>query len=148
MKDEGGSGKREGRKGADKGMDGVINFFDDASGKPKRAIVQVKSGKVKSGDIRDLVGVVEREQAAIGVFITLETPSRDMKEEAAAAGVYQPKGMGEGFGADFPKIQILTITDLLSGSEVKMPRVLVTFKEAPKVKPEKPRAQELPGIEY
>ncbi len=136
-------GKSEGRKGADKGIDGVINFFDDTSGKPKRAIVQVKSGKVKSGDIRDLVGVVEREQAAIGVFITLETPTRDMKEEAAAAGVYQPKGMGEGFGADFPKIQILTITDLLSGAEVKMPRVLVTFKEAPRVKDKAAEQDEL-----
>jgi site-specific DNA-methyltransferase (adenine-specific) len=51
----------------------VINFIDDASAKPKRVLVQVKSGHVKSGDIRDLVGTVQREQAAMGVFITLET---------------------------------------------------------------------------
>ncbi len=44
--------------------------------KPKRVLVQVKSGHVKSGDIRDLVGTVQRENAAIGVFITLETPSK------------------------------------------------------------------------
>jgi hypothetical protein len=42
---------------------------------PKRVVVQVKSGKVKSGDIRDLVGTVEREKATIGIFITLEPPS-------------------------------------------------------------------------
>ena len=51
----------------------MINFIDDASAKPKRVLVQVKSGHVKSGDIRDLVGTVQREQAAMGVFITLET---------------------------------------------------------------------------
>jgi site-specific DNA-methyltransferase (adenine-specific) len=79
-------GSRQGKKGSDKGIDGVINFIDDATGKPKHVLVQVKSGHVKSGDIRDLVGTVQRENAAMGVFITLETPSRDMQTEAVSAG--------------------------------------------------------------
>lgn len=70
-------GSKVGKKGSDKGIDGIMNFVDDATGKPKRVIVQVKSGHVKSGDIRDLVGTVKRENAAIGVFITLEEPSKD-----------------------------------------------------------------------
>jgi hypothetical protein len=53
-------------------MDGVITFIDDAYAKPKQAIVQVKSRHVKSGDIRDLKGTLDREQAALGVFVTLE----------------------------------------------------------------------------
>ncbi len=48
----------------------MIAFIDDASGKAKRVLVQVKSGHVKSADIRDLVGTVQREQAAIGVYHT------------------------------------------------------------------------------
>jgi site-specific DNA-methyltransferase (adenine-specific) len=44
-----------GRKGSDQGIDGVITFEDDSNGGPKRVIVQVKSGTVKSGDIRDPV---------------------------------------------------------------------------------------------
>ena len=56
-------GSKEGKKGSDKGIDGVIAFIDDASGKAKRVLVQVKSGHVKSGDIRDLRGTVQREQA-------------------------------------------------------------------------------------
>ena len=51
---------------------GIKVFVDDNSGKAKRVIVQVKSGHVKSGDIRDLVGTLDREGGAIGVFITWE----------------------------------------------------------------------------
>ena len=122
------TGSKTGKKGSDKGIDGVINFIDDASGKPKRTLVQVKSGKVKSGDIRDLVGTVQREGAQIGVFLTLEEPSKDMVTEAASAGFYTSPGWGQ----NYPKVQILTIADLLHGAEVKMPPPFGTFKQAPK----------------
>jgi site-specific DNA-methyltransferase (adenine-specific) len=119
-------GSKQGKKGSDKGIDGVITFLDDASGKAKRALVQVKSGKVKSGDIRDLVGTVQREQAQLGVFLTLDEPSRDMLTEAASAGVYRSPG----WGRDYPKVQILTIAELLRGAEIKMPPAHGTFKQA------------------
>jgi site-specific DNA-methyltransferase (adenine-specific) len=122
-------GSKEGKKGSDKGIDGVINFMDDNTGKPKRVLVQVKSGHVKSGDIRDLRGTVERENAAIGVFITLEPPTADMTKEAVSAGYYHSPAWGK----DFPRIQILTIADLLKDAEVKMPPQFGTFKQAQKV---------------
>ncbi len=122
------AGSKVGKKGSDKGIDGVITFIDDASGKPKRTLVQVKSGKVKSGDIRDLVGTVQREGAQIGVFLTLEEPSRDMTTEAASAGYYTSPGWGQ----NYPKMQILTVADLLRGAEVKMPPPFGTFKQAQK----------------
>lgn len=125
---------RQGKKGSDKGIDGVIAFIEDKSGKPQRVLVQVKSGKVKSGDIRDLRGTVEREDAAIGVFITLEESTRDMNREAAEAGFYRQPG----FDRNYPKIQILTIADLLNGKQLEMPSSVtttsVTFKQAQKVK--------------
>lgn len=123
-------GEKEGKKGSDKGIDGIITFIDDTSGKAKRVLVQVKSGKVKSGDIRDLRGTIEREQAAMGVFITLENPSRDMQVETAATGFYHSPG----WNTDYPKLQILTVADLLNGAEVKMPPAAITFKQAEKVK--------------
>ena len=70
----GSSSGKTGKKGADKGIDGLISFIDDNTGKVKQVIVQVKSGKVNSRDIRDLVGTLDRESAAIGVFLTLEEP--------------------------------------------------------------------------
>jgi site-specific DNA-methyltransferase (adenine-specific) len=123
------AGSKQGKKGSDRGIDGVINFIDDGTNKPKRVLVQVKSGHVKSGDIRDLVGTVDREQAAIGVFITLEPPSSEMTLEATKSSFYTSPGWRQ----NYPKIQILTIEDLLHGAEVKMPPPSGTFKQAPKV---------------
>jgi len=123
-------GSREGKKGSDKGIDGVIAFIDDTTGKAKRVLVQVKSGHVNSSHIRDLVGTLKRESAAIGVFITLEPPSKDMLTEAASAGFYHSPGWNK----DYPRIQILTIDELLHNAEVKMPPQFGTFKQAQRVK--------------
>jgi site-specific DNA-methyltransferase (adenine-specific) len=122
-------GSREGKKGSDKGIDGVINFIEDTTGKLKRVLVQVKSGHVKSGDIRDLRGTVEREGADIGVFITLEPPSSDMVKEAVSAGFYHSPVWHK----DYPRIQILTIADLLHDAEIKMPPQFGTLKQAQRV---------------
>jgi len=122
-------GSREGKKGSDKGIDGVIAFIDDNTGKAKRVLVQVKSGHVNSSHIRDLKGTLQREQAAIGVFITLEEPTRDMTTEAVSAGFYRSPGWNK----DYPRIQILTIDELLHGAEIKMPPQFGTFKQAQRV---------------
>ena len=114
----------EKKKGADKGIDGLITFLDDQTGKPKRVIVQVKSGHVKSGDVRDLIGVLDREKAEIGVFITLNDPTRDMLTEAVSAGFYR----SEGWQRDYPKVQILTIAELLDGKLAQLPPTSTTFK--------------------
>ena len=67
----------------------------------------------------------------MGVFITLENPSRDMVTEAASMGFYHSPA----WGRDYPRLQILTIAELLNGAEVKMPQqAAVTFKQAEKVK--------------
>jgi site-specific DNA-methyltransferase (adenine-specific) len=135
-----GEGKA-GKKGSDRGIDGIITFVDDAYAKPKQAIVQVKSGHVKSGDIRDLKGTVEREKAALGLFITLEPPTQDMESEAVAAGFYHSPGWNQ----NYPRIQILTIEDLLRGAQVRMPPTAQTFKQAPKAEiPEE--SHPLPGL--
>ena len=130
-------GSKAGKKGSDKGVDGVITFIDDNTGKPKRALVQVKSGHVKSGDIRDLKGTLERETAALGIFITLEPPSQDMETEAVTAGYYHSPGWNQ----DYRRIQILTIESLLKGAQVQMPPTAQTFKLAPKAEPAKPDDQ-------
>jgi site-specific DNA-methyltransferase (adenine-specific) len=123
------AGSREGKKGSDKGIDGVIAFIDDNTGKAKRVLVQVKSGHVNSSHIRDLKGTLQRENAAIGVFITLEEPTRDMTTEAVSAGFYRSPGWNK----DYPRIQILTIAELLHDAEVKMPPQFGTFKQAQRV---------------
>lgn len=123
-------GSKIGKKGADRGIDGVINFTESGKDKLRKVLIQVKSGKVKSGDIRDLRGTMDRESAAIGVFITLEKPSAQMIAEACDAGFYQTFA-----GAiKYPKIQILTVEELLHGAEIKMPpRLHSNFKAAQRI---------------
>jgi site-specific DNA-methyltransferase (adenine-specific) len=97
------------KKGADRGIDGVISFSTGPRGEVGRALVSVKSGTVNSGMVRDLKGVLDREKAEIGLFVTLEEPSGPMHLEATTAGVYH----SELSGREYPRIQILTIRELL-----------------------------------
>ncbi|MHB9072499.1 MAG: site-specific DNA-methyltransferase [Desulfobaccales bacterium] len=120
---------RDKKKGADSGIDGVIYFDDDNSGNYKKVLIQVKSGGVKAGDIRDLKGVLDREKAAIGAFLTLKPPTKPMREEAASAGFYEPVHFP---GQRYPRLQILTIAELFAGKELQYPHFATsgTFKKA------------------
>lgn len=100
------------KKGSDTGIDGLI-FFQDELNAVKKIIVSVKGGEgVGVSQIRDLKGTVDREKAAIGIFITLAEPTRPMQTEAVSAGYYESK-----LGISYPKIQVLTIEGLLSGHQ-------------------------------
>jgi site-specific DNA-methyltransferase (adenine-specific) len=114
------------KKGKDTGIDGYIRYLEREGEPAKTVIVQVKSGKVSSRDIRDLVGVLDREKAVIGIFLTLQPPTRDMTKEAISAGFYNSQW------GNFPRLQILTIEDLLTGkATAQYPRLnAATFKRA------------------
>jgi site-specific DNA-methyltransferase (adenine-specific) len=116
----GGRPAQDKKKGKDTGIDGLIYFHDDHSGAPKKLLIQVKSGKVSSPDIRDLKGVMQREDAPLAAFLTLQAPSRDMKTEALSAGFYEPTDRFYA-GERFPRLQILTIEELLAGAQLNYP---------------------------
>ena len=111
--------------------DGIINFFDDNSGRAKCIVVQVKSGGVNRGMIATLKGDMEREKAEIGLFVTLNEPTRPMLQEAASAGFYAPEHYPD---HQYPRLQILTVAELLDGAEAQYPRVApaATFRRAPR----------------
>jgi DNA modification methylase len=122
----------EQKKGADKGIDGRLFFHDDAASREtKQIVLSVKSGGVHVAHVRDLRGVVEREKAAIGVLLVLEAPTRNMNAEAAGAGFYESP-----WRTKHPKIQIITIEELLAGKKIDFPPSgdQRTFKRAPKAK--------------
>jgi DNA modification methylase len=101
------------KKGADKGIDGLIYFTDVVQSKlfTQKIIVSVKGGQnVGVTMIRELMTVVEQNDAQIGLFVTLVEPTKPMMVEAAKAGYYK-----SGNGGNYPRIQILKIEDLLSG---------------------------------
>ena len=120
------------KKGADSGIDGIIYFHEDEKTTGK-IIVSVKGGEnVSVAMVRDLVGVIERDKAQIGLFVTLAEKTKPMEVEATKAGYY----LSEITGRSFPKIQILTIQGLLDGTERAVYPDLgaggLTFKQAAK----------------
>ena len=125
------SGQRaEQRRGADRGIDGIIYFVDGPRRTPQKVVIQVKGGRVSSPQIRDLKGVVDREKAALGLFISLEEPTRDMRSEEASGGFYQ----SDLWRRDFPKIQLRTIGQLLAGQGFDLPPRQPSYQPAPRVR--------------
>jgi len=117
------------KKGADRGIDGRLYFHDDESGKTKQVIISVKGGHTGVSHIRDLVGVLDRENAQIGVLLTLQEPTQPMRSEAASAGFY------DSLWGKHPRVQILTIEELLDGHQIDMPpirQVNQTYRRAPR----------------
>ena len=120
------------KKGADQGIDGRLYFHDDPKDSTKQVVISVKSGGISAKDVRDLIGVVTREKAAIGALLTLEPPTKAMKRDAASLGFYQAP-----FGKKYARLQILTIKELLEGKTIQFPRENVTFKKATAHRPVK-----------
>ena len=122
------------KKGGDRGIDGIYPFIDDEKRKSKIVIISVKGGKTGPVDVRELKGTVERENAAMGVLITLDPPTKEMRNEAAAAGFYE----SELFKKKFPKIQILSVKEYFDeGQRAQLPMFTgrsIAFKQAPKVR--------------
>jgi site-specific DNA-methyltransferase (adenine-specific) len=113
------------KKGADSGIDGLI-YFKPEGKITEKAIVSVKGGdNVNVSMVRDLAHVVDRENAKIGVFITLADSTGPMRTEAVKAGFY------ETLYGKYPKIQILTIRELFEGKQPNIPLIdSSSFKKA------------------
>jgi DNA modification methylase len=132
----------EKKKGADQGIDGRLYFHDEAKGgKTKQIIFSVKAGHVQASHVRDLRGVIEREKAEIGALISMEPATKPMLKEAVGAGFYQPPGLAD----KYPRLQLLSIEELLKGKRLEYPRLLdATFKKAPRAREKAAETIELP----
>jgi len=124
------------QKGADGGIDGRLFFHDEGtSGASKQIILSVKGGGVGVKDVRELSDVVRREDAHIGVLISLRDTTRPMREEAANAGYYRSPWDGR----DYPRVQVLTVAELLDGRGIQMPaaaQLNTTYQRAKRAAPD------------
>jgi site-specific DNA-methyltransferase (adenine-specific) len=77
---------------------------------------------------------------SIGVYISFEEPTKPMQREAAEAGFYTSPGTSGSAGHKYPRIQLLTIRDLIEGKKnVERPLTRdTTFRKAPRSRPETP----------
>lgn len=101
----------------------------DEKNKVKKAIIQVKAGNVSVSQIRDLIGVVQREKAEMGVFLCLEPVTKPIQMEADSQGFYKSP-----LGKDYPKIQIFTIEQLLDSKKPDIPPWIAPVDTPPTVK--------------
>ena len=133
------------KKGADHGVDGRVLFHEKPGGKTRQVIFSVKSGPVGVDQVRDLRGVLDREKAEIGVVLTLREPTGAMRKEAASGGFYTSGSEGAGSWGKHPKLQLLTIRELLDGKRIDMPPLTgsLTFRRAPKVERATPAPERL-----
>ena len=133
----------EEKRGADRGIDGRLYFHDEKdSRKTKQIILQVKAGHTGVKDVRELIAVVQREKAQIGVLICLQEPTRPMRIEAASSGFYAPPLLA----TQYPRIQLLTVGEILRGKRIEYPyRINATFNKAPRAKPKGPKQLPLDG---
>ena len=122
--------REQSSRGADRGIDGIVYFIDGPRRSPRKAIVQVKSGRVSSPLIRDLKGTVQREKAALGLFITLEEPTSAMRTEAVSASFYH----SDVWQRDYPEIQLRTIAELLEGKTFDLPPHPSMYQAAQRVR--------------
>ena len=116
-------GKINEKKGADQGIDGIAYSVCGT------VLFSVKSGKVSVKDVRELGNVLEREKASAGILITLEMPTKPMLDEAAKAGTL-PNPPGLKLTAKFPKLQIVTIQEVMDGVKMNLPLAEEVFKSA------------------
>ncbi|WP_034335168.1 DNA methyltransferase [Deinococcus misasensis] len=110
------SARIKGKKGADTGIDGLYYFRTPGGERVEKVIVSVKGGKnLNPSMVRDLRGTVEREKAAFGVLVTLTDTTKGMRDEADKSGVYK-------YGQrPIPKIQMLTVAEILQGQKPVVP---------------------------
>lgn len=112
----------------DRGIDGV-GRFPLGGGKHNlgRVLVSVKGGKqLNPAMVRDLAGTLNTENAELGVLIVQRDPTRGMIEAANRAGTYTHPANGQ----RLPKVQIVTVADLLEGKRPQLPLLLAPYIEA------------------
>lgn len=98
------------KKTGDKGIDGRM-YFETQHGL-KQMVLSVKGGKLKPGDVRDLIGVMDHEpDTEMAGFLSLQPPSRAMLEAGAKAGQFTYEGV------KYDRVQFLTVKDILEGKK-------------------------------
>jgi len=111
-------GGRRARRGGDRGIDGFLKFRTSSSAEVREIVISVKGTKVVNpAMVRELRGTMEREKAAIGVLVTLQEPTAEMRREAAQAGTFATPNRSR----RYPRIQLIPVRQILDGARIDHP---------------------------
>lgn len=104
------------KKGADAGIDGIAYFLIDRETNGK-AIFQVKSGSSNRATLATLNSDRMREKAEFGFLITMDLPTKAMRDEIAAAGKYKHPLLNR----EDDRLQVITVAEILQGKRLDLP---------------------------
>ncbi|WP_235215815.1 DNA methyltransferase [Mycobacterium kyorinense] len=114
----------------DKGIDGVARFPLGVKGQLGRVLVSVKGGKTLNPSmVRDLSGTIDTQKAAMGVLITLEPATKGVQDAMDHGGVYKHPANGQ----TYPRLQHITIKELLDGKKPQTPPTVLPYIAAEKL---------------
>ncbi len=110
------------RRTADGGIDGRIYFEMNDVKKLQNMILEVKGGqKVPVANLRSLIGTLEISNAKMAGLIVMEElgerKRRNFQREMDGAGTVKING------TPYPKVQLLTVSEILNGARFKTPNV-------------------------
>ena len=77
--------------------------------------------------VRDLLGTVRARQAEMGILIALTEPTRGMTGEARTSRAPTPSPLT---GQTYPRIQVVTVADLMAGKRPTMPTAILPYLKA------------------
>jgi hypothetical protein len=121
-------GRPNPKGGGDKGTDGIISFLKDGVKEVGTVTVSVKGGEtVNPSMARDLIGTVGKDNTEMGIFVCRVEPTKGMRETATKAGVYHWPFSD----TDYPKIQFVTVQDILDRKRPDIPIEHGTLAKAP-----------------
>ena len=112
----------------DKGVDGVVRFYLDKN-TVGRVLVSVKGGQMVGPQfVRDLIGTIETQKAQMGVLITIAGPTRGVLDAVNHGGTYTWPINNK----TYPRVQVITVRELLRGDRPDMPQSLMPYIQAPR----------------
>ena len=111
-----GMAERIGKRGADGGIDGIIEIIAIEKGKVKEktAIVQVKGGNVTADSVRALETVVRRSGSALGIMVCFASRMRTVENQRGTA-------VWSDDLKTYPVIQGFSVESLINGERPNLP---------------------------
>lgn len=108
----------------DRGIDGVARFLLGGTSEFGKILISVKGGRqLNPSMVRDLIGTVETQKAAMGVLVTQHEPTKGMIEAVNHAGSYTHPANGQ----TYPRLQLITTSDLFAGKRPLMPPTVLPY---------------------
>lgn len=120
------------RRTGDGGIDGRLYFAAPDAPELQSMVIEVKGGRnVNIGHIRELRGVLEDDDALMGGLIVLHPPSE--RQARNFARFMAEAGGLEILGIEYPRMQILTVAEMLEGKRFMTPTVAGRHEPQPRI---------------